>query len=78
MTTQRMHLPERQPVPEVHDRHPTGDRHCRRPLPSGRVYTAGTGRRWEACALCGRIPRHPWVRVMVKSGRRFRDRGVAV
>jgi hypothetical protein len=56
MSQRRMHLPERQPVPEIHDKHPTGDCHCRRPMPSGGVYTAGTGRRWEACALCGRIP----------------------
>lgn len=47
-------------TPTVKDRHPEGDCKCPHPLPSGRIYKAHTGERWEACILCGKLPRRPW------------------
>jgi len=45
-------LPEYSPPMELRDRHPTGDCHCRRFVPSGRMYMG-----WPACRLCYKLPR---------------------
>ena len=58
--TQPKSLRELPPVSVyIPDRHVEGDCHCRKPLPSGRIYNGGTGHRWEACRLCYKLPRRP-------------------
>lgn len=57
MSIQTVKLPPYIPEPKKY--HEDGECYCKRPLPSGRVYNAGTGIRWEACALCNKLPRRP-------------------